>query len=175
MADYNEMDSHRGPGPKPDRSPEVRSGGPNDPLGGGTDEPFMPYWQNIWKYVLEMIAVLDISASTSRFFTSQIGTGAAGGWIGAIVSVIAVIAWWRAFNVRNDPATSERPCLVVPGIVRLVIIEWPIYILAIILQKFLFQDQDSKFLQYSWIAYVGLVVLYYMATYQRVRWLILGK
>jgi hypothetical protein len=124
------------------------------------ETPVLPLWQTVFRYILEILAVLFLSTWAS---TRQ-------SWFGAIWAVVLALAFWRIFNVRDDPATIDRPCVVVPGIIRLVM-ELAIYGLACFC---LWDLLDNRFGLPTIVvfAYAGVIVLYYIATMERVKWLL---
>lgn len=89
------------------------------------------------------------------------------GWIRfglalGIPIIIAVV--WGTFAVPNDPSRSGSAPIVVPGIVRL----------AIELSIFAFATwalHELGYIRFSWI-FGTLVVLHYIFSYDRVRWLL---
>lgn len=124
------------------------------------ETPVMPMWQTVFRYVVEILAVLFLSTWAS---TRQ-------SWRGTIWAVVLILAFWRIFNVRDDPATIDRPCVVVPGIAR-ICLELVIQGLAC---ACLWDLLDKRFGLPTGLTFVfaGLVVMYYIATRERVKWLL---
>ena len=89
------------------------------------------------------------------------------GWIRFVLALgipIIIAAIWGTFAVPNDPSRSGSAPIVVPGIVRL----------AIELSIFAFATwalNDLGYIRLSWILGI-LVVLHYIFSYDRVRWLL---
>jgi hypothetical protein len=124
------------------------------------ETPEMPLWQTVFRYILEILAILCLSTWAS---TRQ-------SWFGAILAIFLVLSFLRIFNVKDDPATIDRPCVVVPGIIRIVL-ELAIHCLACFC---LWDLLDNRFgLPTSVVfVYAGVIVLYYIASMERVKWVL---
>jgi hypothetical protein len=148
MADMDMEDAHRG-GKKREGLLQ-----PEEP-----ETPYMPMWQNLFRYILESTAILSLAIWATQQYH----------WFGMFVAVFAAFACWRIFNVRDDPSTLDVPCLVVPGTVR-ILMEVGIYVFASYsLAEVLEYLRAPIILVYI---YAGLIVLYYIVTYERVLWVL---
>ena len=67
-------------------------------LNPGPETPFMPTWQTLFRYFLEILASLCLS-----LWSAQVN-----GWTGSIWAVLGCLIVWRSFNVRDDPATIGK-------------------------------------------------------------------
>ncbi|MFN2152534.1 MAG: YrdB family protein, partial [Anaerolineales bacterium] len=76
--------------------------------------------------------------------------------------ILAIV--WGTFAVPNDPSRSGAAPVAVPGILRL-LIELVIFGLAV------WALHDMGYTRFSWILAV-IVALHYIASYDRIRWLI---
>lgn len=125
------------------------------------ETPFMPMWQTIMRYTLEVLGIIFLSTWAA---TRQTNTGLFWG------IVVGILLCWRIFSVRDDPATMEQPCVQVPGIVR-ILLELGVYTLAFIC---LWDLMDTKFGLPAEISYVYIVAVavYYCVTHERVMWVL---
>eukprot|EP00980_Cylindrotheca_fusiformis_P020577 scaffold7641_cov115-Cylindrotheca_fusiformis.AAC.23 len=124
------------------------------------ETPVMPMWQTVFRYTVEILAVLFLSLWAS---TRQ-------NWSVMMCAVFLILACWRVFNVDDDPATMDRPCLVVPGMVRIVM-ELVIQALACYCLWDLLENH-FEFPAFGAFIFAAAVVLYYIVTMERVKWVL---
>ena len=110
------------------------------------------------RFLLELFALLVMGAwgwrQTDNWLKFVLALG--------IPLILAIV--WGTFAVPNDPSRSGAAPVAVPGILRLVI-ELAIFGLAV------WALLDMGLTSFSWILTI-IVVLHYLASYDRIRWLL---
>jgi hypothetical protein len=110
------------------------------------------------RFLLELNALLVLGAWGWRQTDS---------WLKFVLAFgipISLAIVWGTFSVPNDPSRSGAAPVAVPGILRLAI-ELVIFGLAV------WALYDMGYINLSWIFGI-IVVLHYITSYDRIRWLI---
>ncbi len=113
------------------------------------------------RFVLEMVALLALGK-----WGWQIGEGGMR-YILALATPVLAAALWGTFAVPDDPSRSGKAPVPVPGLVRL-LLELSIFALA------LWAVHITNSILWSWILGAAITI-HYLASYDRVLWLIRTK
>jgi hypothetical protein len=120
--------------------------------------PAMAGWNLALRFVLELAALVGLGAAA---WSSNSG---AMRWVLVIAVPLAAATVWGVFNVLNDPSRSGQAPIVVAGWVRVVI---ELFVLG----------GGAIAIGIAWspilgIVFAVLVAVHYLASLNRVRWLL---
>ena len=122
--------------------------------------PAMAGWNLGLRFALEMAALVGIVLGGRELIDG------AAGQVAGVVAAIAAAAAWGTFNVPGDPSRSGRAPVAVPGLVRLCV---ELDVLALGAAGLVFVAPAVG------VSFVVLVTLHYVASAERVRWLVANR
>ena len=104
------------------------------------------------------------------FFAIEWALQAYEGWeryVLMIVMPVLIATLWGVFNVPGDPSRSGKAVVAIPGWLRL------------ILELLIFSSgawfiSESGYIRASWL-FAAIVILHYVLSFSRIRWLIKGS